>query len=76
MNEKIKELIEECFEIQRVPIYTNDIKDGYRDVVTFNREKFAKLIVCRVISVYNDSESFKTSNYDDKRVLEYFGIEK
>lgn len=38
--------------------------------------KFAELIVRRVISVYNDTETFKTSTYDDKRVLEYFGIEE
>ena len=37
--------------------------------------KLAELVVRRVISVYNDSDTFKTSQYDDDRVLEYFGLE-
>jgi hypothetical protein len=43
---------------------------------THKLNKFAELIVHRVISVYNDSETFKTSHYDDNRVLEYFGIKE
>lgn len=38
--------------------------------------KFAELVVRRVISVYNDSETFRTSEFDDQRVLDYFGVEK
>lgn len=41
-----------------------------------NLEEFAKLIINRVISVYNDTETFRTSTFDDNRVLEYFGVKK
>lgn len=65
MNNNILEIVENAdkdFELALVPADT--------------LIKFAELIVRRVISVYNDSDTFKTSTYDDNRVLEYFGIEK
>lgn len=64
MNEKIKEL------------YARALSEAGEDGEAAMIEKFAELIVRRVISVYNDSETFKTSYYDDSRVLEHFGVEE
>lgn len=74
MNEKIKELAEKAeeFHYETWDSYNQKHVKHYQ----FNKEKFAELIVRRVISVYNDTETFKTSSYDDKRVLEYFGVEE
>ena len=72
MNEKIKGLLEQA---------KKQVEHGEgcypATTVRYDAlEKFAELIVRRVISVYNDTDTFKTSAYDDRRVLEYFGIEK
>lgn len=37
-------------------------------------QKLSELIINRVISVYNDTETFRTSTFDDNRVLDYFGV--
>ena len=62
MNEPIKQLK------QQAGIDFNPDQEGL--------DLFARLIVERVISVYNDSDTFKTSTFDDNRVLEYFGIKE
>ena len=66
MNERFEQMMLEA---------TKDMPQGYY-VPGEYFQKFAELIVRRVISVYNDSETFKTSVYDDNRVLDYFGIDK
>ena len=70
MNEKIRELAQQATSWANDQPYTGTHWD-----ILF-QHKFAELIVRRVISVYNDSETFKTSYYDDSRVLEHFGVEE
>ena len=70
MNEKIRELR------QQATIIVGAESGFAFDREVLDEEKFAELIVRRVISVYNDSETFKTSYYDDSRVLEHFGVEE
>lgn len=73
MNEKIRELIEQANEIVRQPAsYTDDIKDGYRDVVVFNKEKFAELIIRECARV-----TFKgTGPRSALNILEHFGVDE
>jgi hypothetical protein len=80
MNEKIKQFAEQAMDNSSKQLYPCLVMQGEpMDIFRIPApvlEKFAELIVRRVISVYNDSETFKTSVYDDQRVLDYFGIEK
>ena len=75
MNEKIRELAEQAgIGFTLWDDSGREMIDNYTPEECL--EKFTELIVRRVISVYNDSETFKTSVYDDNRVLDYFGIDK
>ena len=78
MNKRMKELkdqaLQECLDISDSLTESETIT--LREFHNAVEDRFVELIVRRVISVYNDNETFKTSTYDDNRVLEYFGIEK
>lgn len=81
MNEQIKELakqaIKDCSSESLYPalVMQGEVGDVFRIPEVFV-EKFAELIIHRAMSVYNETDTFKTSVYDDKRVLGYFGIEE
>lgn len=78
MNEKIRELAEQANEIVRQPAsYTDDIKDGYRDVVVFNKEKFAESIIKECVEairaeMYWSPEGMIAASF----LLEQFGVEE
>lgn len=73
MNDKIKQLVAYAgIRLEFCP----DSQGWEAQVDDDDLEAFALLIVGRVISVYNDTDTFKTSTYDDQRVLKYFGVEE
>jgi hypothetical protein len=75
MNDELTELYASaCLYARDKQLDRKSEDKNVQEFVKCMAEKFAELIVHRVISVYNDSETFKTSHYDDNRVLEYFGI--
>jgi DNA-binding transcriptional regulator PaaX len=63
MNERIKELAQQCWNLPDIPEYAN-----YRK---FNQEKFAELIVreCAEV-VYN-----RSGHAQPQDLLEHFGVE-
>ena len=67
MNERIQELIEQATTIQY------GVDNGF-DRVTFNKEKFAELIVRQCADI---GEQYADGNYEVRnQILEYFGVEE
>ena len=70
MNERIKELIEQATTIE----YGAD--NGF-DRVTFDKEKFAELIVKKCANiVWDEAEKTMSSEVNDAgyKIIEYFGV--
>jgi hypothetical protein len=68
MNERIKELAKQCYEIGPIG------KDGWPDYCKFNEEKFAVLIVRECAKRVDYWESRQGEHSDD--LLKHFGVEE
>ena len=69
MNERIKELINECSS------FKEGDTEGLHDIEVFDKEKFAELIVRECIKAYND-DGYQTEYEQDQKVLKHFGVEE
>ena len=73
MNERIKQLIEQCYETGPIG------RDGWPEYSKLSEEKFAELIVRECIGfVYNYPEKYLTRNQSAEICMsmeEHFGVE-
>lgn len=67
MNERIKELAEQCTEVLW--------RDGPYEREEFNKEKFAELIVAECAE-YIDFAIFSNGGIDGRSLKEHFGVEE
>jgi hypothetical protein len=63
MNERIRELAEQC----------ESFGSWDNKTYSFDKEKFAELIVRECIKAYND-DGYQTEHKQDQRVLKHFGV--
>lgn len=76
MNERIRELAKQC-------TYGYEPSDGSGEYETFDKEKFAELIVQECVNIcnkiyfdrYPDAEDFERSEEGDA-IKEHFGVEE
>jgi len=64
MNERIRELAEQC----------ESFGSWDNKTYSFDKEKFAELIVRECIKAFND-DGYQTEHEQDQRVLKHFGVE-
>ena len=69
MNERIRELARQATTIEY------GVDNGF-DRVTFNKEKFAELIVRECAEVANNHFESKEPGYPGDKVEEHFGVEE